>query len=462
MSSTRFAPSDRGIIAQPYDPCQLFGDGDIYGIGDDITSARLGLTVISIALFINLCVNSTGNGVVILDWTIVIQLVIFIPLYVLWRPIFFYRASRRLANKKPEGHISSNSEAEALTESYISLQSALLTLKDPIRYDRGYDAACDDLRTAVVNFMDSLTSGDRPPPSISLFQASQPRNSMNNLRALRNCYVEKMEDIYSQNEQTTMQLKELVEMTEQQAVKLAGLQRQEHAIRIRVMRDHESLWRHERTSMAITIATWVAYMCAGPWIYFKATNKGRKEGCDVKFRTLIFPISVYNRAYITYLRVLACFGFALVPIGVFAVGSFLYRGVQFRFQVTKPEKISDNSRTALSNDNTTEMRNILEPTKEEIEQLSKKVYEEVENLRRFIYRRIAVPFCICFLVVTAVSVELTIKTNNIDLSESSILSTSQLLPLLVACFTASPVFFHGIVESMNDERKEADEKSFGA
>lgn len=114
VSSTQLVPSGGVVVAESVQPCHLVGDPDLFDIGirasfylqyftvgfillysrwleykdrpddgprlkrlkGDSHSLRISLTVLGLALFLALCINSTGDSLVILDWTIVSLLVL--------------------------------------------------------------------------------------------------------------------------------------------------------------------------------------------------------------------------------------------------------------------------------------------------------------------------------------------------------------------------------------------------
>lgn len=107
-SSTQFAAPDGEAGDPPRAECHLVGNPDIFGLGirlsyyvqyaaaivaiifyrrDEVKVLRLGLTAIALALFIALCIGSTGDSLIILDWTTVMAMNIFFPLYLVG-PVF--------------------------------------------------------------------------------------------------------------------------------------------------------------------------------------------------------------------------------------------------------------------------------------------------------------------------------------------------------------------------------------
>ena len=129
ISSTQFVGTGNQIVAQLYEPCHLFGDADLFGPGIryglygqyiatfyaivclhdwKLKAFRASLIVTAIALFVSLCFSSTGDSLVILDWTIISLLVFnqvfytILPLLVAWSLDKCIRRERR--RSKVKGH----------------------------------------------------------------------------------------------------------------------------------------------------------------------------------------------------------------------------------------------------------------------------------------------------------------------------------------------------------------------
>lgn len=188
-------------------------------------------------------------------------------------------------------------------------------------------------------------------------------------------------------------------------------------------------------------------MCTAQWIIFKAVHKGRKQGCDVKLRTIqIFaPISIYNNPYLIWLRFLSCWVLVVFGVAGGALAVWIsYYGIYYRLKPPLPKDDEERPPGMALSPN-----NIVLPSKEQTKQIAEISHKSAEEVREFIYRWIAAPSCAFFLVITVVLVEETIKSNNIDLIGSSMPSMSQLLPLLFTIFTGLSVVFHFIVEERN-------------
>ncbi len=89
----RFATTEGLPVAQSYQPCHIFGDSDLYGVGirygfyfqyigaalavmygthEDFYIWRSSFVTLVAATFIALCVNMTGENLIVLDWSIML------------------------------------------------------------------------------------------------------------------------------------------------------------------------------------------------------------------------------------------------------------------------------------------------------------------------------------------------------------------------------------------------------
>lgn len=112
-SSTHFAGTDNFVSVQYFQPCHLFGDTDLYGIGvqcsfylqygavilallggaeHQLANLRIALTITASAVFISLCVNSAGNSLAILGWSLFNLLVLPFPVFTLIPIMALYAA----------------------------------------------------------------------------------------------------------------------------------------------------------------------------------------------------------------------------------------------------------------------------------------------------------------------------------------------------------------------------------
>lgn len=498
MSLTRFVPSNGRITAQSYQPCHVFGDSDIYGVGvrcsfyiqysaaiialwynlsTDITSIRFGLTVVALALFINLCINSTsGHSLVVVDWTIALQLIGFIPVYAFWKPMFFlfvyldadvslttmfldafFSADREQGNTRP-------SRKQDVNTSYKFLYIAALALEVSENASE-YNEAVNLYNSAVTSFLQSASFAKKASPTLDNILKKRLGTNIDPLGTLRNVYIEILAHIHLQyrhieNEDITQAKSESTRQAEEDELKirrLATLQA-DHIVLDHLKSENYKLWQMELITLAIITLTWAAYLCATPWIYFKAIENGRKEGCDIKLRT--FPIfaavSAYNKGYRIWLRFCACVSVITGAVVTILAGWMLIKGLAYRWKKNEKKNPWTSKDTLLSDD----MRKALLPSREQVKESSKDTHEGVEDSRKVFHRFYGTLFCTVTLVMLIILVELTVTANRIDLSASPLSTTSQLLPFVIACFIFISVLFHCVEEERTRRLKDGREKTF--
>ncbi|KAF2748174.1 hypothetical protein M011DRAFT_525832 [Sporormia fimetaria CBS 119925] len=479
-SGTQFVKTDGKLVAQSHHPCHLSGDGDILGLGvrlsfyiqflaaivalwhmlnDDIKTLRVGLAVLSLALFINLCINSTGgDSLVILNWIITTTLVIFLPFYSIWG--FVASERMRRLNKKDKAELEKAEweykllpkqerklpppppEAQALNESYQRYLYALLALEQSIREgEYTYDLFLEIFRDAFDDFIRTASLGN---PGRFAQDMEKLRRSPNILETVPNIYRDRMHLVMEaqyagiSKEQSRLDTAER-ERIQRNIVRLNA----SRAAMTYTTREYKALWRHDKILLGIIIATWMAYVAATPWIFFFGIDKGKKDGCNIKLRTLWAPISIYNRAYRIYLRVFACFGMLGCLGGVLLSLWLIYRGLQYRREKNRtPERPLIRPRPTDRSGDSSALAKIAAPSQQQVEAGAGLVFDRSLRVQKQIYRYYGVTISVIVSVISIVLTELTLRDNNVDLSDSPLVSTSQLLPLLIAASTSIPVLFH--------------------
>jgi hypothetical protein len=216
MLSTAFVPTDGKITAQSYHPRHIFGDGNIYGVGvrwsfyinyfagtialwygvrEDITSSRFVLTAIAFALWVALLKNSTGDSLVILDWSIALLLITFLPLYSIWRRMFHGTVSVQAWWENVHLKVTSEEEkqlaveSEEITDQYRELTEKLLELDRFQTWSEQYTRAFQDYQMAVHSFVQTGHFQNQG------YQMLTPQE-------LQRLYIQKMSEIYSQGVDT--------------------------------------------------------------------------------------------------------------------------------------------------------------------------------------------------------------------------------------------------------------------
>ncbi|KAI9861364.1 MAG: hypothetical protein M1813_005261 [Trichoglossum hirsutum] len=162
-------------------------------------------------------------------------------------------------------------------------------------------------------------------------------------------------------------------------------------------------WKRSSSSVGVMLILWCMITAAQPWLYFKGLDTGHKPGCIVKV-FFFTGINVYNHVWRTFWKVgsviecLMGISFFIGGVTVMIVGLF-----------------SQGDESDQDND------------------AAKIAQKLVLTFGQLITG-----------VITIVQVEMTIKVNRIDLSSATLLSSGQLIPLLIGCLTITAVFGHGL------------------
>jgi hypothetical protein len=184
---------------QSFKPCHLTGDPDLYGIGirvgfylqylaaiiaivskadEDFIGWRVAFVPLAAATFLGLCVNSTRDTLVIMDWAIMLELVLSFPLFFAL-PVF--KGLRMEKELKQE----------------LLIQKRLAKEKEVIRENKleVYADAIKDSFGALINAEDRIMDG-------SLDSQSGP-NARRLVLAVKNAAVEWVHAMEQRPEETT-------------------------------------------------------------------------------------------------------------------------------------------------------------------------------------------------------------------------------------------------------------------
>jgi hypothetical protein len=151
------------------------------------------------------------------------------------------------------------------------------------------------------------------------------------------------------------------------------------------------------TSAALSIV-YGLYCAVLPWIFFTLKDQGRKDGCELRGFFFAY-FNFFNVHWVGFLRfsaVISCIGGS-----TFIIGGFIYGISKLRRTKGKEEEEED------------------EDEKEE--------EKEGTQIVCAVFAFLALPIGIASIIFT----EKMISGNNIDLSDSKLISTSQLLPFIV-------------------------------
>ncbi|KAH0551417.1 hypothetical protein GP486_007368 [Trichoglossum hirsutum] len=166
-------------------------------------------------------------------------------------------------------------------------------------------------------------------------------------------------------------------------------------------------WKRSSSSVGVMLILWCMITAAQPWLYFKGLDTGHKSGCTVKV-FFFTGINVYNHVWRTFWKVgsiVECLmGLSFFIAGVIVMIAGLFNSGD------DSERDGDASKIA---------------------------------------QRMVLTFGQLITgVITIVQVEMTIKVNHIDLSQSTLISSGQLIPFLIGCLTVVAVFGHGLKSLM--------------
>ena len=203
------------------------------------------------------------------------------------------------------------------------------------------------------------------------------------------------------------------------------------------------------------------FLCSQPWLYFTVPRQGSKEGCDAKI-WILFTVHISGNGWITFLKIVAVISipFAIIVIlaGFFVLGWAIASSLKKNDseQARPATRGQGNNQGSQNSDGTTGSVNAADAT---AWQRIKILWGAVKNTTGFLAAALnwKIPFLALYAFPIAF-VEKTIRINHIDLHSAPITSTSQLLPLLVAAFSALAVLWASFWNVFRDEWKTAVEE----
>ena len=359
-SPTEFV-SDGGIpIGHSVKPCHIFGDPDLYGLGirigfylqyggaflavvckstNDFRIWRASFVSIAIATFISLCINSTGDSLVILDWAIMLQLVIWFPFFLAY-PVF--RGIR--LEKRVNDQIQTNAQlAEVLHDTfkrtteefgvrlsryYAEAYKATLLLV----YDYGPGVAIDAL-SAYNDYMSSFNEPGADPAAITargelhrrLEGAVQEIRELPHDRDVARRALATLRAGHLQRLDNLVVLGDVAKRAEAKVEEVAEQELKVHS-RWRFLRDMpdtlRSLGLLDKVTAGLSLLVYSAYCFLTPWLYFFSIGNGAKPGCDVWLL-----VSVYNPSFDAFLKAMGCLSVIVGLIALVYGTTFLVAGL---------------------------------------------------------------------------------------------------------------------------------------
>jgi hypothetical protein len=357
VSDTQFVGTDELGAVTSFQPCHLFGDSTLIGLGIRLAfyllygaafiAVPFGLdatprfwngswTAVALATFVALTINATSSntaGLIVIDWAILIQLV-------LWYPVFFVvlLLTRRVltASPSPRQKIASVEDIrirlEAQRRRLVSAQDAARAraYADALKAfaaqasDPDNDGLAADLASALSHFVSLwpinpaherhprasnptpaddtdhnhntaaiLLSTTYPPSAIAEIAAAP---SPSDVRTLRDTYISALLHGPSSPE--------LADLPEARAAErlAAGIAAQEMQIKNKglspMVAVRDLLYTapaRDKLAVALAMLVWAAYMLVTPWLYTSGMDRGRKAECDasVKLLFVLAPISPF-------------------------------------------------------------------------------------------------------------------------------------------------------------------------
>jgi hypothetical protein len=370
-SGTQFTGNGELPVVQSVEPCHLSGDPDLYGLGirvgfylqylaaiiaivskadEDFVGWRVAFVPVAAATFLGLCINSTGDTLVIMDWAIMLQLV-------LWFPAFFalpiFKGIRIFETKKQEllSHIADAKQLEPIRkaglsqygEKYVRAHIAVVNAEDIIMNDThsqnrlAVSRLVNTVKKEAVKYVNAMKEQQAESVdhagelSQAITQLGTPPNDLQTIRV----QVGELDLQLRQHHVAALRQVGVTEQDAQQAVGVLGeIAQEEREIQHNIKKLRSVLKRiHglglvDTVSAGISLIIYSAYCFLTPWLFFVGIDRGARTGCDVKVLFLLAPVSVYNHSFGIFLKFVAIvstivgLGFALFGIIFLIIGVF--------------------------------------------------------------------------------------------------------------------------------------------
>jgi hypothetical protein len=333
-------------VVQSVEPCHLSGDPDLYGLGirvgfylqylaaiiaivskadEDFIGWRVAFVPLAAATFLGLCINSTGDSLVIMDWAIMLELVLWFPAFFtlpIFKGISIINFRKKEVNKgyakqlEPIREAGFDQYADKIASAYRAAGNAEdIIMNDPLDSQRRPEDVRELVNTVTKMALEPVNiTEERHAESVDhageLTQAvSELENSSNNLQAVR-AQIEALR--LREHHIAALQI---IGVTAQEAKEAESTVREiakaEEEIRHEIKKIDLILERiHglglvDAVSTGISLIIYSAYCFLTPWLYFFGIDRGARTGCDVKVLFLLAPVSVYNHGFGIFLKFVA-------------------------------------------------------------------------------------------------------------------------------------------------------------
>lgn len=360
-SGAQFVGSGPTFVAS-FHPCHVFGDSSLYGVGirtsyylqyaaallsilflrgGDLKAWFLSFAPLVAANLIVLSLNAAGRGLVILDWAIVFGLVFWSVVFLL-RPLFYRRSQvspgtggdvRKLQQQleREGGRPVSNHEA-AWHSRYLAVLGVLSADEDQFG---GRDARWGGkanrqtvLEETLQSYVAAFASARGSPASTEaadyiLAAYSNGTRDVAVRLVSSNRQLESFRDIHTEALRRAGIPFEHARGTTQILGRVAG-EGQTHAgtqtgrprrSPLAMLQDFgRGMGTTGTVACGIGLGLYSAYCAFMVWVLFRGIDKGARSGCDIRMILVVVPVSIYNHAAVTTLRVFACLW--LVGVGL--------------------------------------------------------------------------------------------------------------------------------------------------
>ncbi|KXX78966.1 hypothetical protein MMYC01_204728 [Madurella mycetomatis] len=494
VSSTQFVPSGGVVVAESVQPCHLFGDPELFGIGirvsfyfqyftagfillysgwlkykarpddparverlkGDLHNLRISLTVLGLALFLALCINSTGDSLVILDWAIVSLLVLMgtlivgVPLLESVVVLFYLKTKEAVAEiqyYRAEGDYDDvllqnlaarRRHADTLMRNYYL--ASCISRNAAQRNVLLREARDDRIRMAVRSWNEynaTFQERDHHPGRVERDESDRIRNEL----WLNEFDLRTLQD---QMEDASRQLRKDASEAESQRERVKQFEKQWLGASVRrlfVWQDMQNAREDlmpESMSAGFLLLTWTAYLAAMPWLYFRGLYNGTKPGtCDIRIPLFYYPLTIYSQGFITFMRVGAVMGLALYgPALFYSAVWYIRQGYRYGAAHASPAVYSTSStETGLGKAEEDRVKRLREEFSTEFGDPEPPLFKAAITW----YIRCIIPL---WIITTIVVAELAIiQVNHIHVN-TTVASTGQLIALVAALGQFAMTLWH--------------------
>lgn len=359
-------------IFRSYQPCHVFGDASLYSIGTRIgfylqySAAVLSILFLhgqdlkawlvchlplAAASFVVLVIHAgTGNGLVVIDWAVMFGLVLWSILF-LTRPIFVWsrigsasgipKDATQLQQELTSegGRMVSDQEAEWNLR-YIAVLKVIGTRKEiqvEHRSSQNGDSRLvrDELARTLQLYVDAFAPARGSPAAAdaasyiaTLYENGRRINDIVARMMIDNRQVAAFRDAHAEALRQANIPFNQAQATTQTLARMAkeGLRSRETGPASRSawgMVKELGAWTGTTGAVGcgLGLILYSGYLTFMVWLVFRGIDHGAKSGCDIQIILFVVPVSVYNPAAITALRVLACICFAVMGVPALLAGT---------------------------------------------------------------------------------------------------------------------------------------------